>query len=153
VGDDWRRRHGIVARSGTSKFSGGACVQWGEALIGKSVRSRRTDPVQEIGDRSFDQIASPFSSAVSMFSENYVPIACQVGRDCDDKSSAFRWIRMCRLVIPEINAEDVRQKRGVIATPTAPRLSADGAYPLIRLWCAPRVATTFQQSPVGCTRH
>jgi aspartate-semialdehyde dehydrogenase len=114
---------------------------------GKSVRFREEPiPVEELGDRSFDQIDIAFFSAGGDVSRNYVPIACQSDAVAIDKSSAFRMDPHVPLVIPEINADDVRQNRGVIANPnctTTVMLMA--LYPLHRAFGVRRVlATSFQ---------
>jgi aspartate-semialdehyde dehydrogenase len=115
--------------------------------VGKSVRFREEPiPVQELGNRSFDKIDIAFFSAGGDVSRNYVPIACQSDAIAIDKSSAFRMDQHVPLVIPEINAEDVRQNRGVIANPnctTTVMLMA--LYPLHRVFGVRRVfATSFQ---------
>src|SRR5256884_1225947 len=114
---------------------------------GKSVRFREEPiSVQELDDRSFDKIDIAFFSAGGDVSRNYVPIACQADAIAIDKSSAFRMDPHVPLVIPEINAEDVRQNRGVIANPnctTTVMLMA--LYPLHRVFGVRRVfATSFQ---------
>jgi len=123
--------------------------------IGKSVRFREEPiPVQELGDRSFQKIDIAFFSAGGDVSRNYVPIACQSDAIAIDKSSAFRMDPHVPLVIPEINAEDVRQNRGVIANPnctTTVMLMA--LYPLHRAFGVRRVfATSFQAVSGSGTR-
>src|SRR5436309_3872768 len=114
---------------------------------GKSVRFRE-EPifVQKLCDRSFDKIDIAFVSAGSDVSRNYVPMACQSDAIAIDKSSAFRMDPHVPLVIPEINAEDVRQNRGIIANPnctTTVMLMA--LYPLHCAFGVHRVfATSFQ---------
>jgi len=115
--------------------------------IGKSVRFREEPiPVEELGDRSFDKMDIAFFSAGGDVSRNFVPIACQSDAIAIDKSSAFRMDPHVPLVIPEINAEDVRQNRGVIANPnctTTVMLMA--LNPLHRVFGVRRVfATSFQ---------
>jgi len=114
---------------------------------GKSVRFREEPiSVQELCDRSFDKIDIAFFSAGGDVSRNYVPMACQSDAIAIDKSSAFRMDPHVPLVIPEINAEDVRQNRGVIANPnctTTVMLMA--LYPLHCVFGVRRVfATSFQ---------
>jgi aspartate-semialdehyde dehydrogenase len=115
--------------------------------LGKSVRFR-DEPirVEELGDRSFDKTDIAFFSAGGDISRNFVPVACQSNAIAIDKSSAFRMDPHVPLVIPEINAEDVRQNRGVIANPnctTTVMLMA--LYPLHRAFGVHRVfATSFQ---------
>jgi aspartate-semialdehyde dehydrogenase len=115
--------------------------------VGKSVRFREEPiPVEELGDQSFNKIDIAFFSAGGDVSRNYVPIACQADAIAIDKSSAFRMDPHVPLVIPEINADDVRQNRGVIANPnctTTVMLMA--LYPLHRVFGVHRVfATSFQ---------
>ena len=77
--------------------------------VGKSVRFREEPiPVQELGDRSFDQIDIAFFSAGGDISRNYVPIACQSDAIAIDKSSAFRMDPHVPLVIPEVNADHIK---------------------------------------------
>jgi aspartate-semialdehyde dehydrogenase len=115
--------------------------------VGKSVRFREESiPIEKLGDQSFDKIDIAFFSAGGDVSRNYVPIACQSDAIAIDKSSAFRMDPHVPLVIPEINAEDVAQNRGVIANPnctTTVMLMA--LHPLHRVFGVRRVfATSFQ---------
>ena len=114
---------------------------------GKSVRFREEAiPVEKLGDQSFEKIDIAFFSAGGDVSRNYVPIACQSDAIVIDKSSAFRMDPHVPLVIPEINAEDVRQNRGIIANPnctTTVMLMA--LHPLHCVFGVHRVfATSFQ---------
>jgi aspartate-semialdehyde dehydrogenase len=118
-----------------------------ERSVGKSVRFREESiPIEKLGDRSFDKIDIAFFSAGGDVSRNYIPIACQSDAIAIDKSSAFRMDPHVPLVIPEINAEDVSQNRGVIANPnctTTVMLMA--LHPLHRVFGVRRVfATSFQ---------
>jgi aspartate-semialdehyde dehydrogenase len=123
------------------------CAIGSTRSVGKSVRFRE-EPilVEELGDRSFDKIDIAFFSAGGDVSRKYVPIACQSDAIAIDKSSAFRMDPHVPLVIPEINADDVSQNRGVIANPnctTTVMLMA--LYPLHRAFGVRRVfATSFQ---------
>src|SRR6184192_1174164 len=115
--------------------------------VGKSVQfCGDSIPVEKLDAGSFEKIDIAFFSAGGDVSRNYVPIACQADAIAIDKSSAFRMDLHVPLVIPEINAEDVRQNRGIIANPnctTTVMLMA--LYPLHRVFGARRVfATSFQ---------
>ena len=115
--------------------------------VGKSVQFREERiPIEKLGDQSFDKIDIAFFSAGGEVSRNYVPIASQSEALAIDKSSAFRMDPHVPLVIPEINAEDVKQNRGVIANPnctTTVMLMA--LHPLHRVFGVRRVfATSFQ---------
>ena len=118
---------------------------------GKSVRFRdESIPVEKLADRSFDKIDIAFFSAGGDVSRNYVPIACQADAIAIDKSSAFRMEARVPLVIPEINAEDLRRHRGLIANPnctTTVMLMA--LYPLHRTFGVRRVFAASYQAVSG----
>jgi len=111
-------------------------------------------PVEKLDTASFEKIDIAFFSAVGDVSRNYVPIACQADAIAIDKSSAFRMDPHVPLVIPEINAEDVRLHRGVIANPnctTTVMLMA--LYPLHKIFRVQRVfAATYQAVSGSGTR-
>jgi aspartate-semialdehyde dehydrogenase len=118
---------------------------------GKSVPFRgESVPVEKLDDRCFDKIDIAFFSAGSDVSRNYVPIACQSDAIAIDKSSAFRMEPHVPLVIPEINADDVRRHRGIIANPnctTTVMLMA--LYPLHRIFHVRRVFAASYQAVSG----
>jgi aspartate-semialdehyde dehydrogenase len=118
---------------------------------GKSVRFRDEDlPVQELSDHSFDKIDIAFFSAGGDVSRKFVPIACQADAIVVDNSSVFRMEPNVPLVIPEINASDVRGHRGIIANPnctTAVALMA--LYPLHRIFGVRRVFAASYQAVSG----
>lgn len=111
-------------------------------------------PVEKLDAGSFDKIDLAFFSAGSDVSRNFVPIACQADAIAIDKSSAFRMDPHVPLVIPEINADDVKLHRGVIANPnctTTVMLMA--LYPLHKIFCVHRVfAATYQAVSGSGTR-
>jgi aspartate-semialdehyde dehydrogenase len=119
--------------------------------IGKSVRfGGESIPVEKLADRCFDKIDIAFFSAGGNVSRNYVPIACQADAIAIDKSSAFRMEPHVPLVIPEINADDLRRHRGVIANPnctTTVMLMA--LYPLHRTFHVRRVFAASYQAVSG----
>src|SRR5438034_11574600 len=119
--------------------------------VGKSVRFQdESVPVQELKEHSFDKIDVAFFSAGSEISRKYVPIACQADAIVIDNSSAFRMEAHVPLVIPEINVDDVRGHRGVIANPnctTAIILMA--LYPLHRAFGVRRIFAASYQAVSG----
>ena len=123
---------------------------------GKTVQFRGEPiPIEKLeSDVAFDTIDIAFFSAGGDVSQRYVPIACQAGAIAIDKSSAFRMDRHVPLVIPEINAQDVRLHRGIIANPnctTTVMLMA--LYPLHTVFHARRVfAATYQAVSGSGTR-
>src|SRR6266576_4556181 len=123
--------------------------------VGKSVRFREEPiPIEKLGDQSFDKIDIAFFSAGGDVSRKYVPIACQSDAIAIDKSSAFRMDPHVPLVIPEINAQDLRLHRGIIANPnctTTVMLMA--LYPLHTVFHVRRLfAATYQAVSGSGTR-
>ena len=118
---------------------------------GKSVQFRgESIPVERLSRGSFDKIDITFFSASGDVSREYVPVACQADAIAIDKSSAFRMDPQVPLVIPEINAEDVRLHRGVIANPnctTTVMLMA--LYPLHNIFGVSRVFVASYQAVSG----
>ena len=115
--------------------------------VGKAVQfTGDSIRVEKLDAGSFEKIDIAFFSAGGDVSRNYVPIACQADAIAIDKSSAFRMDPHVPLVIPEINAEDVKLHRGVIANPnctTTVMLMA--LYPLHKIFRVQRVfAATYQ---------
>ena len=91
-----------------------------------------------------------FFSAGGDTSRKYVPIAAAAGAVVVDNSSAFRMDAGVPLVVPEINAADARQHRGVIANPnctTAVTLMA--LYPLHRAFGVRRIFASSYQAVSG----
>jgi len=123
--------------------------------VGKSARfCGESIPVEKLGRGSFEGIDIAFFSAGSDVSREYVPIACQSNAITIDKSSAFRMEPHVPLVIPEINAQDLRLHRGIIANPnctTTVMLMA--LYPLHTVFHVHRLfAATYQAVSGSGTR-
>jgi len=123
--------------------------------VGKSVQfCGDSIPVEKLNRGSFEKIDIAFFSAGGDVSRTFVPIACQADAIVIDKSSAFRMDPHVPLVIPEINAEDVRLHRGIIANPnctTTVMLMA--LYPLHQIFRVQRVfAATYQAVSGSGTR-
>jgi aspartate-semialdehyde dehydrogenase len=107
-------------------------------------------PVEELDKNSFHKIDIAFFSAGGERSRTFVPIARDAGAVVIDNSSTFRMDPEVPLVIPEINPEDVKKHRGVIANPnctTAVALMA--LYPLHRAFGVRRVFASSYQAVSG----
>jgi aspartate-semialdehyde dehydrogenase len=119
--------------------------------VGKSVRfCGDSIAVEKLGHGSFDNIDIVFFSAGGDVSREYVPVACQSDAIAIDKSSAFRMDPHVPLIIPEINAQDLRLHRGIIANPnctTTVMLMA--LYPLHKIFHVRRVFAATYQSVSG----
>jgi aspartate-semialdehyde dehydrogenase len=118
---------------------------------GKNVSFRgQAIPVEELTENSFEKIDIAFFSAGGERSRNFVPIARDAGAVVIDNSSTFRMDPNVPLVIPEINPQDVKQHRGLIANPnctTAVALMA--IYPLHRVFGVRRVFAASYQAVSG----
>jgi len=119
--------------------------------IGKSIQFCGDSlPVEKLDAESFDKIDIAFFSAGGDVSRKFVPVACQADAIAIDKSSAFRMDPHVPLVIPEINAEDVKLHRGVVANPnctTTVMLMA--LHPLHKIFRVHRVFVASYQAVSG----
>jgi aspartate-semialdehyde dehydrogenase len=118
---------------------------------GKSVSFRGEEIVaQQLSPNSFAGIDLAFFSAGGNISREYARIARGTGTVVIDNSSVYRMEADVPLVIPEINGDDVRQHRGLIANPnctTAVALMA--LYPLHRAFGVRRVIAASYQAVSG----
>jgi aspartate-semialdehyde dehydrogenase len=118
---------------------------------GKTVSFRNQPvPVEELREDSFNKIDIAFFSAGGERSRKFVPIARDAGAVVIDNSSTFRMDPEVPLVIPEINPDDVKKHRGVIANPnctTAVALMA--IYPLHRAFGVRRIFAASYQAVSG----
>lgn len=118
---------------------------------GKTLEFRRRQfPVETLEAESFIGIDLAFFSAGSETARNFAPRARDAGAVVIDNSSAFRMEADTPLVIPEINPDDVRSHRGLIANPnctTAVALMA--LYPLHRTFGLRRVFAASYQAVSG----
>jgi aspartate-semialdehyde dehydrogenase len=118
---------------------------------GKKLKFRGEDiTVQELTQDSFKGIDIALFSAGSSISKEYAPIAARTGCVVVDNSSAFRMDEKVPLVIPEINAGDVKLHKGIIANPnctTAITLMA--LYPLHQAFGVKRIFASSYQAVSG----
>jgi aspartate-semialdehyde dehydrogenase len=123
--------------------------------VGKSVQfCGDSIPVAKLDAGSFEKIDLAFFSAGGDVSRNFVPVASQADAIAIDKSSAFRMDPHVPLVIPEINAGDVKLHRGVIANPNCTTtVMLVALYPLHKIFRVHRVfAATYQAVSGSGTR-
>jgi aspartate-semialdehyde dehydrogenase len=73
--------------------------------------------VKETTPESFKKIDVALFSAGAETSRYFSPIAAQSGAVVIDNSSAFRMDPKVPLVVPEVNAEDIKWHKGIIANP------------------------------------
>jgi aspartate-semialdehyde dehydrogenase len=106
--------------------------------------------VTELTKDSFKGIDIALFSAGGSISKEYAPIAAKAGCVVVDNSSAFRQDDSVPLVVPEINAADIRNHKNIIANPnctTAITLMA--LYPLHRAFGVKRIFASSYQAVSG----
>ena len=106
--------------------------------------------VKELTRDAFRGIDIALFSAGGGISREFAPLAAQAGCVVVDNSSAFRMDNAVPLVIPEINAADVRAHKGIIANPnctTAITLMA--LYPLHQAFGCKRIFASSYQAVSG----
>jgi len=81
--------------------------------------------VEELKEDSFDRgIDIALFSAGGSTSEKYSPIAASKGCIVIDNSSAWRMDKEVPLVVPEVNPEDIKWNKGIIANPNCSTIQA-----------------------------
>jgi aspartate-semialdehyde dehydrogenase len=106
--------------------------------------------VKELGKDSFEGVELALFSAGGPISREYAPLATRAGCVVVDNSSAFRMDNQVPLVVPEINASDVKNHHGIIANPnctTAVTLMA--LYPLHHAFGCRRIFASSYQAVSG----
>jgi len=118
---------------------------------GKKLKFRGKDvTVGELTQDSFKGVDIALFSAGGSISKEFAPIAAKAGCVVVDNSSAFRMDAAVPLVIPEINAADVKKHQGIIANPnctTAITLMA--LYPLHQAFGVKRIFASSYQAVSG----
>lgn len=106
--------------------------------------------VQEMGPRSFEGIELALFSAGASASRQFAPKAVAAGALVIDNSSAFRMDAGVPLVVPEINGEDARGHRGIIANPNCSAIILGMAvWPLHRVNAVRRMVVSTYQAISG----
>lgn len=81
--------------------------------------------VKELKESSFDEgFDFAIFSAGSEISKQYAPIAAEKGCVVVDNSSAFRMDPSVPLVVPEVNPEEIKNHKGIIANPNCSTIQA-----------------------------
>ncbi len=118
---------------------------------GKKLKFQGADvTVKELTKDSFAGVDIALFSAGGGISKEFAPAAVKAGCVVVDNSSAFRMDDSVPLVIPEINAADVKLHQGIIANPnctTAITLMA--LYPLHQAFGVKRIFASSYQAVSG----
>jgi aspartate-semialdehyde dehydrogenase len=119
--------------------------------IGKKLTYKKKEiAVKELTRDSFRAIDIALFSAGGSISREFAPLAAKAGCVVVDNSSAFRMDDAVPLVVPEINATDVKWHKGIIANPnctTAITLMA--LYPLHHAFQVKRIFASSYQAVSG----
>jgi len=108
--------------------------------------THREIEVKETTPESFEGIDIALFSAGTETSRYFSPIAAQSGTVVIDNSAAFRMEPTVPLVVPEVNPEDIKWHKGIIANPNCSTIQVVVAlYPLHKVNPIKRiVADTYQ---------
>ena len=118
---------------------------------GRKLKFRGNDiAVKELTKDSFAGIDIALFSAGSSISKEFAPIAAKAGCVVVDNSSAFRMDAAVPLVVPEINAADVKLHKGIIANPNCTTIiTLMALYPLHRAFGCKRIFASSYQAVSG----
>jgi aspartate-semialdehyde dehydrogenase len=112
--------------------------------------SHREILVEEVTPKSFKDIDIALFSAGAEVSRYFSPIAAQAGAVVIDNSSAFRMDPKVPLVVPEINVDDIKWHKGIIANPNCSTIQIVVAlYPLHKVNPIKRIIVVTYQSVSG----
>jgi len=106
--------------------------------------------VKETASDSFHDVDIALFSAGAEISNHFSPIAARAGAVVVDNSAAFRMNPEVPLVVPEVNAEDIKGHKGIIANPNCATIQMVVAlYPLHRVNPIKRLIVSTYQSVSG----
>ena len=106
--------------------------------------------VKETVPESFEEIDIALFSAGAEISRYFSPIAAQSGAVVIDNSSAFRMDSRVPLVVPEVNPEDIKWHKQIIANPNCSTIQMVVAlYPLHKVNPIKRIIVDTYQAVSG----
>ncbi len=106
--------------------------------------------VKETSADSFHHVDIALFSAGAEISRHFSPIAAKAGALVVDNSAAFRMDPKVPLVVPEVNVEDIKLHKGIIANPNCSTIQMVVAlYPLHRVNPIKRIVVSTYQSVSG----
>ena len=106
--------------------------------------------VKETNTHSFEGVDLALFSAGAEVSNHFSPIAADAGVVVIDNSAAFRMDPEIPLVVPEVNAEDIKEHKGIIANPNCSTIQLVVAlYPLHQVNPIKRVIVDTYQAVSG----
>ncbi len=112
--------------------------------------NHREIEVKETVSESFEEIDIALFSAGAEISRHFSPIAVQSGAVVVDNSAAFRMVPAVPLVVPEVNPEDIKRHKGIIANPNCSTIQMVVAlYPLHKINPIKRIIVDTYQAVSG----
>ena len=106
--------------------------------------------VKETANDSFDNVDIALFSAGAEISKHFAPVAAKAGALVIDNSAAWRMDPRVPLVVPEVNVEDIKKHKGIIANPNCSTIQMVVAlYPLHKVNPIKRVTVATYQSVSG----
>ena len=115
--------------------------------IGKKLKFRNEEiNVEELTHDSFNDIDILLSSTSGTLSKVFSPSAVKAGAVVVDNTSAFRMDPNVPLVVPEVNPDDVKWHKGIIANPNCSTIIANvPLWPLYKKYGIKRfISCTYQ---------
>ncbi|PKL14960.1 MAG: aspartate-semialdehyde dehydrogenase [Spirochaetae bacterium HGW-Spirochaetae-6] len=106
--------------------------------------------IEELTKDSFKNIDIALFSAGGSISKEFAPIAVTAGAVVVDNSSAFRYEAEIPLVVPEVNPEDIKKHKGIIANPNCSTIIMVTALnPIHKLSPIKRIVVSTYQAVSG----
>ncbi|MDH5720045.1 MAG: aspartate-semialdehyde dehydrogenase [Spirochaetia bacterium] len=106
--------------------------------------------VEEMNKDSFKGVDIALFSAGSSISKEYAKSVTDSGCILIDNSSAFRMLDDVPLVVPEVNAEDIKNNKGIIANPNCSTIiMLMAVFPLHQKNPVKRIVTSTYQAASG----
>jgi aspartate-semialdehyde dehydrogenase len=118
---------------------------------GKKIKFKGEDiVVQELRHDSFEGVDLVLSSAGGSISKEYMPSAVKAGAVVVDNTSYFRMDPEVPLVVPEINPQDIKKHKGIIANPNCSTIiMLLPLFPLYKAFGVERVQSCTYQAASG----
>jgi aspartate-semialdehyde dehydrogenase len=106
--------------------------------------------VKETANDSFDNVDIALFSAGAEISKHFAPVAAKAGALVIDNSAAWRMDPRVPLVVPEVNVDDIKKHKGIIANPNCSTIQMVVALnPLHKVNPIKRVTVATYQSVSG----
>jgi len=119
--------------------------------VGKTVRFQGEDvKVQELRHDSFKGVDIALFSAGADRSKEFAPSAVKAGAVVVDNSSYYRMDASVPLIVPEVNAEEIKNHKGIIANPNCTTIiMVVPLWPLHKVNRIKRVVVSSYQAASG----